>query len=347
MRETIGIPDCYEDLPECFFAMLGAIRSGPRVLGYEDARVEMEIEPRRAIYTIELPTRRVAPGGARAPADEILKAIDEMGAQLDELQATQAALREANLELEARVRERTHELLVSRARLEESHRLAALGTLAAGIAHEINNPLAAIQATAQLAQVTLRRDPGTRLEEAPLALIVDEARRGSRIVRGLLQFARGEAAEKWRIDMRTVVDRVVELARPHAHEAGVRIGVEPIDAVLPVVGNPIQLEQAVLNVLHNAIDASPITGVITVRVERLADVVRTSVVDRGRGIPEKDVPHIFDPFFTTRLDEGGTGLGLSTAHGILDQHGGRIEVESEVGVGTTVHLDLPLDRSGD
>ena len=182
VRETIEIPPEYEDVPEFFVAVRGAIRSAPRVLGYADALVDMELQPRRAIYTIELPTRAIAASPRSAPDEEILKAIEEMGAQLDELQATQDALRAINADLEERVRDRTRELLVSRARLEESHRLASLGTLAAGIAHEINNPLAAIQATAQLAQAQQRRDPSHRVEDEVLSRIVDEARTAPLVV---------------------------------------------------------------------------------------------------------------------------------------------------------------------
>ncbi|MCA9511975.1 MAG: hypothetical protein KC560_14790 [Myxococcales bacterium] len=341
VRETIEIPPEYEDVPEFFVAVRGAIRSAPRVLGYADALVDMELQPRRAIYTIELPTRAIAASPRSAPDEEILKAIEEMGAQLDELQATQDALRAINADLEERVRDRTRELLVSRARLEESHRLASLGTLAAGIAHEINNPLAAIQATAQLAQAQQRRDPSHRVEDEVLSRIVDEARRGSRIVRGLLQFARGEPAERWPTQLALVVDRALVVASDLAEQAGVRVVLEPSDASLSVVANPVQLEQALLCLVSNAIEATAPTGAVVVRWARTEAGVRISVVDAGAGIAADVLPRVLEPFFTTRIDEGASGLGLSTAHGIVEQHGGRIEIETAPGAGTSVHVDLP------
>jgi len=347
VRETIAIPDECEDAPEFFIAIRGAIRSAPRLLGYGDAVVDMQLAPRFAIYTIELPTRIVAARHPSSSHDEILKAIEEMGAQLDELQATQEALRAMNRELEQRVGERTRELTASRMALEQSHRLASLGTLAAGVAHELNNPLAAIRATAQLAEAVQRRDPAKPLDASVLGQIQSEAQRASRIVRGLLQFSRGERAETWETTVASLVERAVAIARPLAERAGVRIELAGGDVELRVLANPVQLEQALVCIAQNALDASPAASAITIRWTSGGGRVRIRIADSGSGIAAAAFPHLFEPFFTTRQAEGAVGLGLSIAHGIVEQHGGQIEIETSRGAGTTVTIELPEHTAND
>ena len=111
---------------------------------------------------------------------------------------------------------------------------------------------------------------------------------------------------------------------------------------LGVLGNPIQLEQLLVNVLRNAIEATPAGGRVVLRTGPFGEYVRFAVTDRGRGIREEDLPRIFEPFFTTRIEDGGTGLGLSMVHGIAEEHGGRVEVKSRIAEGTTLQLDIPL-----
>lgn len=354
VHQVLRIPPGYADLPEFFYAMRATMRAAPNLVGMGSAHVEMELSERSASYTVTFPSRKSRPGDTAAPhvqgvlEREVLKSIEEMGSQLEELHSTQAALREMNHELEDRVRERSQELLESRARLQESQRLVSLGTLAAGIAHEINNPLAAIQATAQLAQVARSHAHEATAEESEaladrtLSKIVEESQRCSRIVRSLLQFARDEPTEKWPLLSTGVASRSIEMVRRDAEEAGVLLEAEFAEKPLGIVGNPIQLEQLLMNLLRNAIQATPPSGRVTLRTGAYGEYVRFAVTDSGCGIDDANLARIFEPFFTTRLEEGGTGLGLSMAHGIAEDHDGRLQVETQVGVGTTVQLDLPL-----
>jgi signal transduction histidine kinase len=242
-------------------------------------------------------------------------------------------------QLEALVEQRTRELEGSRAQLIQSQRLASVGTLAAGVAHQINNPIGSILASAEYA-LLYEEDPEisrrTILEE-----IVEQARRCGRIVRSVLQFSRDETSEKWRDDLGDVVARSCKLAGSHASASGVEIDLQLPSTPIMVEMNPIEMEQVILNLLHNAIQSGGTK--IEVRIEsNTADMrARIQVRDDGCGIEDDVLPRIFDPFFTTRLSDGGTGLGLSMAHGIVGSHGGRMQVESELGRGTTLIVELP------
>ena len=245
--------------------------------------------------------------------------------------------------LEDLVRQRTEELAESRERLRQTERLASLGTLAAGIAHEINNPVGAILLAAEFG-LQVKDDPDAlALLERSLQDITRDARRCRDIVKSLLQFARHQPTDKWTTDLNDVVRRGVELAQAACSQCGADVQFELAgDLPAPAV-NPTEIEQAVANLVRNAAEASPPRARITIRTQRTADGVQLSVEDAGRGMTADEVRRAFDPFFTTRLIQGGSGLGLSVTHGIIAGHGGAIRIDSAVGRGTTVIVDLPLD----
>ena len=220
--------------------------------------------------------------------------------------------------------------------LQRSARLASLGTLAAGISHEINNPIGAILLGAE----HLKRH-GQDPDEKVLEMIQEDARRCGSIVKSLLQFAREEEYEKSLCDINDLILELVDTRRESAERKTVDVELE-LDPDLPrLEANPTAFGQVLHNLITNAVQASPRKGKVRIATEPGNDCVRILVRDEGEGLNEEQKRRVFDPFFTTRLEEGGTGLGLSIVHGIIAQHGGTIDLQSAPGQGTTVVLSLP------
>jgi PAS domain S-box-containing protein len=233
--------------------------------------------------------------------------------------------------------------------LRHTERLASIGTLAAGIAHEINNPLGAILMAAYAAR-EFNRDAGAagnaaRIEEM-LNQIMEDARRGAGIVKSVLQFARQEKTEKLPMDLRDILLRARHHAMIYAGKRDVVVKVRGPDESPKVMVNAIEIEQALVNVIHNSIDAGAAKVQVTVRPDETTGRVNVSVTDDGKGMTQSQLKHAFDPFFTSRSNSGGTGLGLSIAQGIVLAHGGAISLTSEPGQGTTIAFDLPLASGG-
>ncbi len=229
----------------------------------------------------------------------------------------------------------------SQERLRQAERLASIGTLAAGIAHEINNPVGSILLAADFALSQRGRDGAAELTDACLADIVREARRCGRIVKSVLQFARREPTEKWLGDVNAVVERAVHLSRRFADDRQALLQLKLAAGVPRVELNPIQIEQAMVNLIRNAIESGERGVNVDVGTERTDLGVRLYVRDNGRGMTPDEKKHMFDPFFTLRVNEGGTGLGLSIVHGVVAEHGGSIDVETQPRRGTTVSILLP------
>ncbi len=244
--------------------------------------------------------------------------------------------------LEEQVAARTRELDLSRQQLRNSERLASVGTLAAGIAHQINNPIGTILISADYALQRQVEEGAEDVGREVLEEVVQQARRCGRIVHSILQFSRDEPTEKWPENLNDVVRRSCELSRGYAEERRARVDLEVDRDELRVRLSPIEIEQVVVNLVRNAIESRPEGA--SVRVETSAEgehaVLRIS--DDGGGIEPELLQRIFDPFFTTRLAHGGSGLGLSVAHGIVTDHGGRMHVDSVVGEGSVVRVELPL-----
>jgi two-component system NtrC family sensor kinase len=226
-----------------------------------------------------------------------------------------------------------------------SGRLASVGELAAGVAHELNNPIAAVQGFAQL--LAGRED----LEESvrsDIESILREARRASRITSNLLSFARKHKPEKDLISINEVVEKSVELHAYRMKVNNIDIVTE-LDSGLPqIMADFYQMQQVFVNIITNAEQAMSDThgkGTLTIRTGRRDDVVQIALADTGPGIAEENLPKIFDPFFTTKEVGKGTGLGLGICHGIVEQHGGRIYAASVVGEGTTFTVELPITGS--
>jgi signal transduction histidine kinase len=245
------------------------------------------------------------------------------------------------------------EVVGLRTRLLTSARLAAVGQLAAGIAHEINNPLAYIGANLRalreqwLALAASSREAGEKpalddlLEEgvAMLEESLEGVDRTAAIVRDVRVFSHGGSEAKERLAPNELVERALRVAEPHVRR---RAHVERVyEDVPPVVGSRRELEQVLLNLIINAAQAIEGKGTLRVATSRCGEEVEISVTDTGCGIPAEAMERIFDPFFTTKPVGEGTGLGLSISHEIVRRHGGRILVDSVVGRGTEVRVRLP------
>jgi signal transduction histidine kinase len=230
--------------------------------------------------------------------------------------------------------------------LKDKDRLAALGVLAAGVAHEVNTPLTGISSYAQLLLAeTDAADPRRELLEK----VERQTFRASRIVSGLLEFARQPGRERRPVDLATVVADTAELLRERLSAKAVRFhaGATPADGAV-VVGSEGELQQVFTNLMLNAIDAMAPQGggELAVSFESRADRVVVHVEDSGPGIPEQHLGTIFEPFFTTKRGEGGTGLGLSISHNIVEQHGGRLVAENRPEGGGRFSVELPRAEKG-
>ena len=223
-------------------------------------------------------------------------------------------------------------------RLVQADKLSSIGLLAAGVAHEVNTPLAVISTYAQMLAKQISGDT----QKAPLLeKIARQTFRASEIVNSLLNFSRTSQTELAPADLNKVVRETLTLVEHQFAKAGVRIE-QDLDAALPLIkGNPGRLQQVFLNLFLNARDAMESGGCLRIATSSAGGAVRVVVSDSGCGIPPDNLPRIFDPFFTTKTARKGTGLGLSVSYGIVQEHGGDIEVESQPGQGTRFVLVFP------
>jgi two-component system NtrC family sensor kinase len=228
----------------------------------------------------------------------------------------------------------THLQLVS------SEKMASLGKLAAGIAHEINNPLGGVLIYSSLMMEDL---PQEDLKRGDLARIVQEAGRCKEIVKSLLEFARQTEPKVEPTDINRAITEGLFFLENQALFHNIRI-IKELDPFLPFVkGNAGQLKQVFMNIIVNAAEAIHGSGTLTITTSAAPDrkSVLVEFTDTGEGIPEENLTRIFDPFFTTKDVGKGTGLGLATSYGIVEEHGGKIRVKSKVGEGTTFTIELP------
>jgi two-component system, NtrC family, sensor kinase len=232
------------------------------------------------------------------------------------------------------------ELTARQEQLLQSRKMAALGTLTSGVAHELNNPLNNISLTVE----TLLDDYEDLPEQRKRQLLEDiftQVQRAGATVRNLLDFTRQDRPVAVAVSVSDLLDAALKLVRNELELAGVELAREIPERLPRVQGNPRNLEQVFLNLFLNAIQAMPAGGRLTLSASAEDAYVRVGVGDTGVGIPAEHRDKIFEPFFTTKEAGEGTGLGLSVSYSIVEKHGGRLEVESQVGKGTTFHVILP------
>ena len=223
--------------------------------------------------------------------------------------------------------------------LAQSGKLATIGELAAGVAHEINNPLFAILGLVEF--LLKEAEPGTKAHDR-LVLVHQTGLEIKEIVRALLDFAREPSEERAVVSVRDAAHETVELFRRTSAAKAIELVEDYDDEPTPIVGSPNQLKQIFLNLITNASQALAGDGVVEVAVRRDADWVRATVSDNGSGIAEETLGRIFEPFFTTKRNAGGSGLGLSVSHGIAEAHGGSLTAESRTEGGARFTLRLPV-----
>ncbi len=228
-----------------------------------------------------------------------------------------------------------------RERISHAEKLAALGQMAAGVMHEINNPLATITASVE----AVREYAEDYSEQAELlSMIETEVDRCKRIARDLLAFSRPPPSEKGPADVQETVEETLKLLRHHDRFKKIRVQREYVYDLPLVWANSEQLVQVFVALALNALDAMEDDGELRVRTEVLGETANDlaiSFIDTGCGIPTAELPKIFEPFYTSKLPGKGTGLGLSICYGIIQEHGGRIEVDSAIGVGSNFRVVLP------
>jgi signal transduction histidine kinase len=243
--------------------------------------------------------------------------------------------------------EMVEQLERNRGEIEDLHRremgraehLASLGELAAGLAHEIRNPLAGI---AGVVDVMGKELPAESASRAVLTDVQNEILHIQNILNDLLSYARPRPPTFHPADLNTTIEQAVTLAKQQVRARPVKILFVPNPALPPVVHDPVLIQQVVLNLVLNGIQAISAEGAVDIALAREHDHALITVKDNGKGISPDSLPKIFRPFFTTRKD--GTGLGLSLAKGIVQSHGGNIEASSTLGQGTHFRIHLPIER---
>jgi two-component system NtrC family sensor kinase len=277
------------------------------------------------------------------PTDEfgdLGKAFNSMASSLAQ---AQLELRDWAGTLEQKVEERTEEIQDMQAQLVQSAKLASMGELVAGIAHEINNPLGGILMFSSLAAKTPELPPQVKEN---LEVVVSETRRCAKIVRGLLEFSRESIPEKRPDSINRIIKQTLRLVAQQTLFQDIEMRCH-YDEELPDISlDPDQVQQVFFNMFINAAQAMHEGGVleISTRLDDKKPAVRIEVADNGQGIRREDLNKVFDPFFSTKSKKG-FGLGLSISYGIINNHGGKISVQSEVGKGTTFTVLLPLDEN--
>jgi two-component system NtrC family sensor kinase len=309
---------------------------------------------RRPVRELTAGTQRLAEGDLehRLP----VRASDELGELAASFNKMAADLARAHDELtswnrmlEERVEQKTGELKRAHEHVLQVEKMASIGKLAAIVAHEINNPLSGILTYTKLMKKWLGRTPwdDARREEvrSSLDLIETESRRCSDIVKNLLIFARARPMNLEWTSLNTILERCVKLVGHQLALSNIQLNSELENELPAVQCDPSQVEQVLLALMMNAIEAMPRGGNLWLRTRPVAvngDSVEVQVQDDGVGIAAEVLPHLFEPFFTTKERGHGVGLGLAISRGIIDRHHGRIDVQSEVGRGTTFTILLPI-----
>jgi two-component system NtrC family sensor kinase len=310
---------------------------------------------------IYLPLRDLESGAQRLAADDLdqpipVRSSDEFGKLASSFNTMTSALRNSRTQLrdwahtlEHKVEKRTQELRRAQAETMRGEKLASVGLLASGVAHELNNPLTGILTFSHLVR---QKMPDKSPDAEDMDLVIRETKRCAAIIKRLLDFAREKLPEEKFTNLNQVIEDTVHIVEKAAHLRDIVFTLD-LDRTLPPIWiDADQIKQVIMNMLVNAQHAIEEKGSITVSTRRSAhpqapaqaaeSMVAISIVDTGCGIPEQNLRRIFDPFFTSKDVGKGTGLGLSVSHGIVEAHGGLIEVESKVGEGSTFRVFLPL-----
>ena len=277
---------------------------------------------------------------------ELEQSFNEMSRQIRE---AHEELTTWNRRLEERVRQKTAELSLAHDQMLQAEKLASLGKLAAVVAHEINNPLSGILSYAKLMRRWIERGDDLKPHAADmkeqLLLIESESRRCGNLVRDLLSFARLTPMNVQPMDVNSIIDRCVRLVEHRLDLSSINLDLQLAPEPVPIEADPAQVEQLLLALIINAVEAMPREGgVLRVTTTALpgGNEAQVTIADNGAGIPEEILSVLFEPFVSTKEANGGVGLGLAISRRIVERHGGRIDVNSEPGRGTIFTITLPV-----
>jgi two-component system NtrC family sensor kinase len=273
--------------------------------------------------------------------DELGELSDSFNNMITELKRSRDAIEEWTQTLEQRVKERTQELQQVQGQLIHAGKMAALGELAAGVAHEINNPLTGVLTFSSL---MLKKVDENHPWKKDLETIVQQTSRCRNIVKGLLDFARQRKPDKKEWDVHTLIERTLTLVEKQAPFQNITIVKEFKKSIPMLFIDGDQIQQVFMNILLNAADAMAEGGVLTIGTDLRDGIAEVSFTDTGSGIPKEHLSKLFDPFFTTKQTGKGTGLGLAISYGIVQSHNGDIQVDSEMGKGSTFRIKIPVER---
>ncbi len=273
---------------------------------------------------------------------ELAAAFDVMTLRLRERTAEAVGMYAESVQRNEELAEINARLQATQQQLIQSEKLAAIGQLTAGIVHDVKNPLATIKGLAEILQEETGLQPDMYKH---LSVIRDSAAKANRIVTDLLKFSRQSTLEMGHQDLRTSVESALRLTAYLARRANVQVMADLPDHAVMATYDSQQIEQVLINLIQNAIQAMPNGGSLRVNLSRAGEAAAIAVQDTGIGIPAENLIRIFDPFFTTKPEREGTGLGLSVSYGIVSHHKGRIDVESVVGQGATFTVLLPTQPS--
>jgi two-component system NtrC family sensor kinase len=304
-------------------------------------------------FLVSFLVRRVIPVRSK---DEFGQLAASFNSMTDALRASHVDLENWGHTLEQKVKEARRELEIAHTETARSEKLASVGLLAAGIAHELNNPLTGVLTFAYLVRKNL---PDDSRDAEDLDLVISETKRCAGIIRRLLDFSREKTPEKAYGDLNAIIRDAVQLIEQPAQLENIEI-ITDLDEDLPLIWLDENLiKQVMMNMLVNARHAISDGGTVTIKtrecdasncpkpVTTTGRMVEITITDTGCGISPDDLKKIFDPFFTTKGVGRGTGLGLSVSHGTIVAHRGAIDVESELGKGTSFHIYLAIARSDD
>jgi two-component system NtrC family sensor kinase len=283
----------------------------------------------------------------------VVKTRDELGELAHSFNEMTVSLRHEKEEnrrwaetLQERIREKTGELRMIHNQILQIEKMASLGKLAATVAHELNNPLEAILTYAKLIARRIKKDESLTERQRrifeDIDLIVRETERSGNIVKNLLLFSKKQVSEFGLTPIKEIVDKAAQLVQHHFTISNIQLQCDYFDTSAIIMCDENQIQQALIALFVNAVEAMPEGG--TIRVETRQDShgnILINVKDTGIGIATDELPHIFEPFYTTKKNGRGVGLGLSIVYGIIERHGGTVTVTSEPGSGTTFTLRFP------
>jgi two-component system, NtrC family, sensor kinase len=384
-ERALGIINPIENSPACSSAGCHAHRANQAILGVLDTNLSLasadaqlaRVTRQTVLYTIAAvllisclsvvfvlrvvygPLKTLEHGTKRLASGDLgyqieVRSRDELSDLAMSFNAMSTQLREAreeitgwNRTLEDRVRQKTQELNRAHEQVLRAERMASIGKLAAVVAHEINNPLTGILTYAKLLKKRFASHPAAAQDDtvSSLTLIESESRRCGEIVKNLLSFARATPLTFEPSDVNGVIQRCVQLVQHQLTLASIELNLN-LSPDLPLVQcDPSQIEQVILSLVMNAIDAMPHGGTLRISSRHLVEPgeAQIQVQDDGVGIPPDALPNLFEPFFTTKERGHGLGLGLAISHTIVERHLGHIEVTSEPGRGTQFTITLPMN----